>query len=73
MMVKFKMNTKEFKTDIPVIPLVGEKITINESGMYIVKSIEHEIKNGFYNTCVMLHSPKIIKKKKITRKKTVKK
>jgi len=73
MMVKFKMNTKEFKTDIPMIPLVGEKITINESGVYTVKSIEHEIKGGFYNTCIVLFSPKITKKKKVTRKTTIKK
>ena len=68
MMVNFKIlkTKKEFKTDIPIIPLVGETITIHESnsGVYKVKSIEHEIKGGFYNTCVVLSSTKTSTKKK---------
>lgn len=69
-MVKFKIfkTKKEFKTDIPIVPLVGETITIHESnsGVYKVKSIEHEIKSGFYNTCIVLSSTKktTTKKKK---------
>lgn len=69
-MVKFKIfkTKKEFKTDIPIVPLVGETITIHElnSGVYKVKSIEHEIKGGFYNICIVLSSTKktTTKKKK---------
>ena len=70
MLVKFKINTKEFKTDIPVIPLVGEKITINASGTYTIKSIEHEIKGGFYNTCIMLSTTKEVTIKKVIKKKS---
>ncbi len=74
MMVNFKISTTKnnFRTDIPVIPLVGEKITIHgaNSGAYKVKSIEHEIKGGFYNTCVVLSAvKKTIRKTKTVSKK----
>ncbi len=70
MMVKFKIfkTKKEFKTDIPIIPLVGETITVHESnsGVYKVKSIEHEIKGGFYNTCsFIIHKENYYKEKEI--------
>ena len=71
MMVNFKISLKNnFKTDIPIIPLVGEKITIHgtNSGTYKVKSIEHEIKGGFYNTCVVLSSIKKTITKKVAKK-----
>ena len=67
MMAKFKIyrTKKEFKTEIPIIPQVGEKITIHEagSGTYKIKSIEHEIKGGSYNACIVLSSTATAKKK----------
>jgi hypothetical protein len=66
MMAKFKIyrTKKEFQTEIPIIPQVGEKITIHEAGpdAFEVKSIEHEIKGGFYNARIVLSST-IVKKK----------
>ena len=60
MMTKFKIyrTKKEFKTEIPVIPQVGEKIIIREAGpvAYKVKSIEHEISGGSYNVNIVLSS-----------------
>ena len=66
MMAKFKIyrTKREFKTEIPVIPQVGEKITIYEAGpdIYQVKSIEHEMKGGFYNASIILSSATVKKK-----------
>ncbi|MCH9658741.1 hypothetical protein K0U27_08670 [archaeon] len=66
MMTKFKIyrTKKEFKTEIPVIPQVGEKITIREvgPGAYTVKSIEHEISGGSYNARIIISSPSAKKK-----------
>lgn len=60
MMVKFRINRtkKEFSTELPLIPQVGETVTIHEviPGTYKIKSIEHEIKGGFYNASVILSS-----------------
>jgi hypothetical protein len=68
MMAKFKIyrTKKEFQTEIPIIPQVGEKITIHEagSGAFKVKSIEHEIKGGSYNASIILSAAAIITKKK---------
>ncbi len=67
MMAKFKIyrTKKEFHTEIPVIPQVGEKITIHEAGpgAYKVKSIEHEIKGGSYNARIILSAFVTTKKK----------
>ena len=64
MMVKFKIyrTKKEFKTEIPIIPQIGEKITIHETGTYKIKSIEHEIKGGFYHANIILHAATAKKK-----------
>ena len=66
-MAKFKIyrTKKEFKTEIPIIPQVGEKITIHEAGpgTYKIKSIEHEIKGGSYNASIILSSATSTKKK----------
>ncbi len=62
MMAKFKIyrSKKEFKTEIPTIPQVGEIVTLHEPNpiTYKVKSIEHEIKGGFYNASIILSSTK---------------
>jgi hypothetical protein len=58
MMAKFRIyrRKEEFKAEIPILPQVGEKITIHEAGpdTYEVKSIEHEIKGGIYNANIIL-------------------
>jgi hypothetical protein len=60
MMVKFKINRtkKEFSTELPYVPQVGETMTIHEviPGTYKIKSIDHEIKGGFYNANIVLSS-----------------
>lgn len=60
MMANFKISRtkKEFKTEIPVVPQVGETVTLHEiiPGTYKVKSLDHEIKGGFHVANITLSS-----------------
>ncbi len=66
MITKFKIarTKKEFKMEIPNIPQIGDKVTLHDPKpvTYNVKSIEHEIKDGFYNANVTLSLVKVKKK-----------